>query len=706
MKKRRFLLVLLLAAVIIACLTVFASCDGEEAVTEISSVEVKDGTVTVRATLDENYLKKHSGEKLYLLALSSIDGGKSLDSAKVVAESKVNGRMTFKFSLIGDNGSSRIASAFVLAERTANGYSAITSFAYISNPESVAGTEKKANSASGIKGFLSDDIYGSKLLGAEHILIEAEMNRLILEDFEKDAIKFNFDGVSYYYDKDEVERLDNLTKDANDTKMRIFMRTVLRTAEEDSLSFLYYDGVKNADGYLPNLSDERAVRYVKAFYAFLASRYPVSDFIIGERANDFGNFCNAGKLTSDEFEVMYSFWARISHQTLRSINSAATVYIPVDNSWRIDASATKLGAKVFLSRFSDRADDEGDYGYSISLSLADGDDYRSLLSGKGHDYSKIGVTNLSDLTKFLESTDMRYRSDKRDVIIDSLSLSTDIDEKDRASYYTYAYYAACESGFDAFFYSSSVYSEENKKSDLYYAMLMCGSSLNSQLDDYTASIPGVRVPNFDSYVSNKLTYAQSAKLNIDEKPMKSKSTVFLSVDSLSAGGGVYNIQGKLNEKDDTSYISWVIDADTSKQTGAVSAVDISAKEIIQSGYIGLTMSADRQCSVSIMISVGDNTYIGETAASSGERTYYFDISDFSKNVKTNENLSLAILIPSNQDDVSLEISEISLYGSSGSGTQTVIVIVVVAAIALAVAGLIALLVVKRKKKTSRRSADV
>ena len=99
-----------------------------------------------------------------------------------------------------------------------------------------------------------------------------------------------------------------------------------------------------------------------------------------------------------------------------------------------------------------------------------------------------------------------------------------------------------------------------------------------------------------------------------------------------------------------------------------------------------------------MISVGDNTYIGETAASSGERTYYFDISDFSKNVKTNENLSLAILIPSNQDDVSLEISEISLYGSSGSGTQTVIVIVVVAAIALAVAGLIALLVIKRKKK--------
>ncbi|MGM9644237.1 MAG: DUF5722 domain-containing protein [Eubacteriales bacterium] len=706
MKKSRYLLVFLSVILMIACLTVLSSCDEEDSVTKISSAEIKDGNVTVKATLDESYSEKHSGEKLYLLALSSMDGEKSLDSAEVVAESKVNRKMTFKFPLSGENGASRVASAFVLAEKTSDGYSAITSFAYISNPEAVADGAKNANATSGIKGYLSEDIYGSRLLGAEHILIEAEMNKLILEDFKKDAIRFNLDGVSYYYDKNEVEKLDKLIDDANSAKMRIYFRTVLRESENDALSFLYFDRAKSADGYLPNLSDERAVRYVKAFYAFLASRYPVSDFIIGERVNDFGNFCNADKLTSEEFEMMYSFWARISHQMLRSVNSSATVYIPVDNSWRIDASAAKVGVKVFLSRFADKARDEGDYGYAVSLSLGDGDDLDALLSGKGQDYSKIGVTNLSDITKFLEGTDMRYKSDRRNIIIDSLSLSTDIDEKDRASYYTYAYYAACESGFDAFFYSSSVYTEENKRSDLYYAMLMCGSSLNSQLSDYTDSIPEVRIPDFDSYISNNLTYAQSASLNISDKLQKDNKPLSVSPDKLYAGGDVYNIQGKLNDNGKECYLSWIIGADASRRTGAVSAIDISAEDIIKSGYIGLTMSADKQCSVSLMLSAGDNTYIGETTVSHGEKTYFFDISAFAKNVKASEKISLSVcILPCGDDDVSLEIRNMSLYGSSGVGAQTVIVIVVVAVIILALLALIVLLVVKRKKKAARRSSD-
>ena len=706
MKKSRFLLVILSVIMMIACLIVLSSCDEEDAVTKISSAEIKDGNVTVKATLDESYSENHSGEKLYLLALSSVDSEKSLESAEVVAESKVNRKMTFKFPLLGENGNSRVASAFVLAEKRTDGYSAITSFAYISNPEAVADGAKKANATSGIKGYCSEDIYGSRLLGAEHILIEAEMNKLILAEFEKDAIKFNFDGVSYYYDKDELEKLDKLIDDANAAKMRIYFRTLLRASEDDSLSFLYFDRTKSADGYLPDLSDERAVRYVKAFYAFLASRYPVSDFIIGEKVNDFGNFCNAGKLTSEEFELMYSFWARISHQMLRSVNSSATVYIPVDNSWRIDASSAKVGAKVFLSRFADKARDEGDYGYAVSLSLGDGDDLNALLSGKGQDYSKVGVTNLSDITKFLEGTDMRYKSDRRDVIIDSLYLSTNIDEKDRASYYTYAYYAACESGFDAFFYSSSVYTEENKRSDLYYAMLMCGSSLNSQLSDYTDSIPEVRIPDFDSYVLSNLTYAQSASLNISDKLMNNKNPVPVSLDDFYAGGGVYNIQGKLNETAEGSYLSWVMCADASKFTGAASAIDIPTEDIIKSGYFGLTMSADKQCSVSLMLSAGNNTYIGETTVSRGEKTYFFDISAFAKKVKASEKITVSVcILPCGDDDVSLEIRSMSLYGSSGVDAQTVTVIVVVAVIILALLALIVLLVVKRKKKAAHRPSD-
>ncbi len=705
MKKRKFLLAALSIIMIITCIAALSACsDDGDATTKISSVELKDDTVTVKATLEASYAENHSGDRLYLLAVSSTDADGSLELAEVVSDSKAKSKMTFKFPLVSDSGMSRIACAFVLAEKATDGYSPITSFAYISNPESSAYSEKTANSASGIKGYLTEDIYASKLLGAEHILLEAEMNKLILEDHVKDAVRFNYDGISYYYNTSEVERLDKLAEDANNAGMRTYIRTVLRKSEDDSLSFLYCKKAKDdALGYLPDLSDEKSVRYIKAFYAFLASRYDVSDFIIGERVNDFATYCNAGRLTSDEFETMYSFWARLSHQMLRSVNSVARIYIPVDNAWRVDTSASRVGAKVFLSRFADKARAEGDFDYSIALSLTEGSDLSSLISGQDHEYSHIGVATLSDLTKFLENTEMRYKSEKRSAIIDSLSLSADIKEKDRAAYYTCAYYTAIEHGFDAFFYSSFPYNAAGERADLYYAMLMCGSSLNSQLDDYTSSIDDITIPDFDSHISNNLTYEQSAELDIDDAIQKKKKPLSLPLNSMTAGGGVYNIQGKYNEGEDEPYISWIVDADLSKCGGAVSAFGIDASDITGSQYIGVTMSSDNDALAAVVISVGNNTFIGETSVSDIEKTYYFDISKFAKDGKSAEELSISVcLLSSDEDEVSLEIRELSLYGTSSADSEKIIIIVVVAVIILALVGVIVLLVVKRKKKSTAK----
>jgi tetrahydromethanopterin S-methyltransferase subunit B len=216
----------------------------------------------------------------------------------------------------------------------------------------------------------------------------------------------------------------------------------------------------------------------------------------------------------------------------------------------------------------------------------------------------------------------------------------------------------------------------------------------------------VRIPDFDSYVLSNLTYAQSASLNISDKLMNNKNPVPVSLDDFYAGGGVYNIQGKLNETAEGSYLSLVMRADTSKFTGAASAIDIPAEDIIKSGYFGLTMSADKQCSVSLMLSAGNNTYIGETTVSRGEKTYFFDISAFAKKVKASEKITVSVcILPCGDDDVSLEIRSMSLYGSSGVDAQTVTVIVVVAVIILALLALIVLLVVKRKKKAAHRQSD-
>ncbi len=705
MKSKKILYIVSALLVLILCTLMISACsDGSEGETAIISCETKDGKVKLTARLDESYAKEHSKDTVYLLALSELDPSGSLAHAENVAESKTKGKLNFNFSMTSPSGASRIASAFVIAEKKGDAYSALTGYFYIQDPYKLAKKEISGNDAVGIKGIASEDVYGNKLLGAEHILLEAEMHKLVLADYSEGAVKFNFDGVSYYYDADEVERLDKLIGDADNASMRIYLRTVLRTEESNNdadIAFLYCEGAKNSHGYLPNLSDARAVRYVKAFYAFLASRYPVADFIIGEKVNSYGSYCNAGRLTSDEFEIMYSFWARLAHQVLKSVNYNAVIYIPVDNTWRTDVTDGKIGAKVFLSRFADTAAKGGNYDYALALNLGNGDDRSALISGSGHDFSKLGATNLSDMTKFLDNAEMRYKSEKRELIIDGLSLPTSVREKDRASYYTYTYYTASENGISAFFYSGGILTKDQSRSALYYSMLMCGSDLNSQLNEYTDRLPNVSIPDFKDHITNHLTYVQAAKTEIKDSALKKHGRFALDIDSLTAYGGAYNIQGII---DGDGKHSLRIDADTSKMTSAVCMTEPADGKIVNSRYIGFTVSSDKPLNIALIISVGDRSFIGETAIESGEGTYYFDIGELARNADRLKDAVLSIcILPDGDGEASVEIKEISLLGSSSGKTETVIIIAVVSVVALAFIALIILLVIKRKRKSEKRA---
>ncbi len=713
MKKRSIIAALIFIVLTLSLAMLLPSCsDDENASTGIVSAEIKDGnTVTVKASLDASYTESHSKGTVYLLALDSMTPDKSLANAENVGESKVKGSMTFKLSLYNAFGDSRVASAFVLAEKNGESYSALTDPYYISNPDSVASKSEGGNSSGSMKGIESNDAFGALSLGASQMLIDVRMDRLILEDYTDGAVKFNYNGITYFYNSKELEALDKLIEDADAASMKIYLRALLSYGEyalDDGSTayppeFLYFKGAKGADSYLPDMTNEKTVRYIKAFYAFTASRYPVSEFIIGENANCFAQYNNAGKLTSEEYEVMYSYYARVAYQALRSTNSKARIHIPTDSTWRTDSNASKIGAKVFLSRFADSARKGGDYGFGIALNLGAASDLSALLSGKGYDYSNIGVTNLQDLKNFAETAEMKYNSERRHLMIDGLELSTDISEKNRAAYYTFAYYAAAENGIDAFILSSDVYSADGKRSDMYYAMLMCGSSMYSQLEDYTAKLPEVHVPDFSAHVSKKLTYAQSPAASVADSVIKNKKSLPIGIGDLSAAGGVYNLQGMYAEDG----IIWHIDSNPSLGTGAVCVREISAEDIISSGYVGITASSETSSRLALLLSSqnGAAAYIGETDTEVGETTYYFDINSFIKNVSESDKLTLAIcILPDGDGNDSVDIKELALYGSSQKGIETVIIIAIVAVVLAVMAALIILLVIRRKKKAAARAS--
>ena len=720
MKKTRIIITAFALLLLVLLAFSFASCsDDEQSATEINTVEIdkKGDKITVKATLDETYAENHSKDTIYLLALPYADIDGSLDGAVVVGESRAKKSMTFKFDLY-DGIFSRLTYGFVLAEMNGEGFSAITNSSYISNSQVLAYSSEGPTPTSGIKGLATDDVPGAKIIGAEHVLFDARIDSLMLEDFEKDAVPFNYDGVTYYFDKERVDELDSLVDDSSVTDMRIYIRTTLGMPDGESesirepISFLYCDGAKGAGGYLPNLTDPDVVRYIKAFYAFLADRYPVSDFIIGDSVNNYEENCNAGKLSSEEFEKLYAAWARTAYTVLASVNSSSTVYVPIDNVWRIDGDKGHIGAKAFLSRFSETAKAGGDYPYAISLDLGNGDDLPSLLSGEDYDYSKIGVTNLSELSDFLDKAEFRYKSERRRLIIGDLNLSTSISEKNRAAYYTFAYYSAAQNGFDAFISSSSIYSDGATRADLYYATLMCGTSMSAQLEDYTDKLKNVHVPDFDGYKTLELFYAQTPTLELAESVTKHKKPFPVDFEDFNLSGSAFNSQSVIvkDSEGDTSR-AWLIEADSSHATGAVSAEGILAKDIIGSAYVGITMSSDTSARLALVISNQSNNtqtfeYVGEAKLANAPTTYYFDISDFAKGVNSSDTLSISLcIIPEGEGEESVEISEMSLYGSSGSSSDTVWTVIIVAVIIAALVALIAVLAVNRKKKAQRSDSE-
>lgn len=688
MKRSKILLCAVLAALLLVSAVAVTSCEEGEAVTGISSVEVKGGEVTLKATLEESYASDHSKDTLYILALSEMQADGSLKGATVVAEAKAKKSMTFKFSLTDELGGSRIAAAFVLAEKKGDKYSALTDFAYITNPESVATRNNSPASTSSIKGLTSNDPVGSAAVGAEHIVVVADMAKLIVEDYAPEAIRFNYENVTYFYDEGEVALLDKAIKEAELSGMRVYIRTV-QTKESSSAATMI----------LPDVDDAAAVKYIKAFYAFLASRYETSDYIIGDRVNNYTNYCNAGKIEAEEFERLYFFWARMSNNILKSVNSSAKIYVPVDNSWKSDGKNGVIGAQAFLSHLASSAKAGGDYDYAIALNLGSGDDLTALLKDEGYNYSKIGAINLSEFSDFIDKSEMRYKSEKREMIIDGLDISGVNDSKNRAAYYTLAYYTAAEQGFGAFIYTGSIYGGNYSRSDLYFAFMMCGSSMNSQLAEYTSRFKGAYVPAFENHISNNLKYIQSASTEISEQAARQEKSFPVSLAGFETVGNVKNFQGKMTADGN----SWLLEADLSAAHAGAIAASVPAESIVNSGYLGITLDGDAGQTIYVLLkSEGADTahtLIGECKTQNGKSTYYFDLAEFTKDIDSSGEVTVAIcLLPNGDEEVDVEILDLSLYGNSANNTETIIVIVVVAVILAALVALIVLLAVKRKKK--------
>ncbi|MBE6583933.1 MAG: hypothetical protein E7649_02970 [Ruminococcaceae bacterium] len=715
MKSTKLLSVILLLCLALACVIGLSACSDKDAITEVISVNIKKDkqNVELKVTLDEVYKEKHSGQMLYVLALPTTSAASIPSSVDVVGEVKVNSSVSLSFPLCDGNGLSRLQKAFVLAEKNGESYSAITNAMYIQNPEILASKQSRVPSPSDIKGLAAPDIYDAHLVGADHTLIEISISDIVSDGKTEGDIKYNRDGISYFFNGDTVASLDSKIKAANDLGIRVYIRTVSTFIPDEELP----DATQI---FIPDMKDENTARGIDALYAFLADRYSgdhghVTDYIIGQRVNQkAGLISDSSKLLEDEvYENLYFSWARTAHIALTSVNSAARVYVPVSNAWRSNSSET-IGAKAFLSHFAESSKASGDYNWAISLDLGQGEDLSALLATDSYDYSSIGVDNMNEVTDLIDLASMRFGSEKRDFIIDSLALPTTISENNRAAYYICAYYKAAEIGARAFIYSAndpltSLQAKDSKPGALYYMFVLCGTNKTDQLTTYTAKADGYTNDRFKQTVFKKLTYLQGVEHEISESTQKNVHEFPVKLENFKENE--ISLADMTLTKRSNGTFARVLDfsAATDQGVGAISAFNVDAKDIKAAKYIGITVSSDNCPTLFLTISNGSNDnsvlYVAQTDLVNAASTYYFDISEFAERVDESDKLNISICIASDDEVSSVSISSISLYGSSGFGSTTIIIIIVVALIVLLLIALIVFLAIRRKNKNRKAQED-
>ena len=699
MKTSRLLTVVLLICLSLTLIFALSSCSNENATTEIASVTIKKDkqNVILKGTLDSVYAENHSGEKLYVLALPTADTSFIPADVDVVGEVKVKSNVKLSFSLTDGNGFSRLAKAFVIAEKTDFSYAPITNAMYIQNPEMLADKKSDAPEVSDIKGICGEDVYDAYLAGAGRMLFNVDMSAFMLNDHAVDAIKFNKDGISYFFDGARVAELDSKIKSANELGMRVYLRTGFFADLNATSSRLVEDNYSD----VPDLSDENVARMVNAFYSFLAERYSgeygqVSDYIIGQD----GNRVWLDSETAQE--AGYQAWVRAAHLSLRSVDSNARVYVSVSNKWRNSGDKT-IGAKSFLAHFAEQAKLCGDYDWSLALDLGRGDDLPSLLATDAYDYSNIGVDNMGEVVDLLNTADMRYNSEKRDFIIDALALSETMNESNRATYYICAYYKAAEMGAKAFFYTdtkASLLDKSDNKNALYYMFMLCGTNKTEQLTEYTRKVDGFTNEDMQKHVFKSLTFLQNAKFEISDDDAKRNSAFPVSFAEFKEND-ITRAQLTLIKISNGSYDRHLdVYALTGKGVGAVSAYEISAKEIMKAKYLGVTASSENEPTLILAITTSDGktAYAAQAKLVNGESECFFDLSDIARNVNEADKLTVSLCLVSDDEISAATFTDMTLYGKSGMGGETVIIIVVVAVVAIGLIAAIVALAAKRKKK--------
>ncbi|MFF2274382.1 DUF5722 domain-containing protein [Agromyces sp. NPDC058126] len=396
------------------------------------------------------------------IELGTVDGGGSFDF-RVSRMDGERDRISSKFLVVADAGGTP---SFIDSARyvTVRDFPSDNDFAF------PAPATKK-----GLQVQLTDD---ADELGVGHAAINIALDRTIQTTAADDAIEFEYDGETYYFDRAYMAEMDQTIKPLSDNGMVV---NAILIAYDDKGSnpgaadlIIHPDAARRASGavvYAFNTVDENS-RYFRATMAFLADRYSREDqahgrvvgWIVGNEVNSGWVWQNMGERSLNRFVDDYERAVRWVDTAVRNEYAGGRTYISLDHLWTMALSTTApkryYKGRDVLDRMNAVADEGGQFGWDIAYhpypeNLFNPATWNDQTALDSIDSPRITFKNLHILGQYLQRDELMYQGAQRRIILSEQGFhapGNDAVNADlQAAGYAYAYYRAVTTpGIDSF----------------------------------------------------------------------------------------------------------------------------------------------------------------------------------------------------------------------------------------------------------------
>lgn len=426
---------------------------------ELSAV-IANGRVELKGSVSGSYSAEDG--KLYLFAMAPYQDSLFGEPIANTAESE---QFSFSTELRAGSADTRLYDGFAVAVWKDGRYQEISNRAYITNPETVAGSRLPYQAPLTKKGLLVqlDMLSDAFDLGVKHVNVNFNLAQITAGS----GVDYSYGGRTYHFDAAQIAEYDKNISAYSGKSMLV--TGIVLNGWNERMPELIYPGVKKSGEafyYGFNTATKEGYETTRALMSFLAERYSgenascgrVTNWIIGNEINNNKNWNYMGAMDMDRYVEEYVRAFRVSYTAIKSASANARVFFSIDENWNDPNADEKL--KYSGKKILDAVNAAILRGGNISWNLAYHpypypmvepefwDDHSTGAIVQNESTQIIDFENLNVLTDYLCGSAFRDPSNNvRRVILSeqgftATSASRGNVEEAQAAAFAYAYYIA------------------------------------------------------------------------------------------------------------------------------------------------------------------------------------------------------------------------------------------------------------------------